>query len=717
MKHTGSRLRTRITIVGMASFVLVWAAVAYEIDRNKSNEIHDAELRTVAESQIFAEYSESTIKRLNELILDLRGYWTGDWHKFAELIQHRQENITDIAFQVSVIDRDGILAFSNLAKPEDRTDLSGREHFRVHKEAEGVDRLFISKPVKGKVSGKWSIQVTRPIFKNGQFDGVLVVSVSPELFSTFATNLQIAGGSVIALVKDSGEVMARYPVLESSYDQVLKDRPYLSPGAPISGNDRRIAVLDGVERLYGYHKLPAQGLNFVIGEPLDEILAPYYTYRNYVVGAGIFVSVFAAFLFFGLIRSLSALDEVRRQLEVSKERADAANVAKSQFLATMSHEIRTPMNGILGMAQLLMLPDLGGEERHEYTRIILASGQTLLTLLNDILDLSKVEAGRIELEHITTSPERIIQEVATLFAGQAESKGVRIETAWHGPLGSHYRSDPIRLRQMLSNLTSNAVKFTAQGIVRIEGRVESISDSEVRLEFSVTDTGMGVPEEKLEMLFKPFSQVDASTTRKYGGTGLGLSIVRSLAQLMGGDVGVVSRSGEGSRFYFQVRGDVVEAPAEIADFSVREALTPVVPASSPGHVLVVDDNPTNRRVIEVLLKKLGMGCESAENGEEAVAAITSGNIPKIILMDCQMPVMDGFEATKAIRHWESAYRQGRTPIVALTADAFPEDRARCMDAGMDDFLSKPIDFKKLAAMIAKWSDSGEGVDASPTPGG
>ena len=407
---------------------------------------------------------------------------------------------------------------------------------------------------------------------------------------------------------------------------------------------------------------------------------------------------------------LRANSEALRQAMVA---AESANLAKSQFLATMSHEIRTPLYGVLGMAYLLQMPGIKDSERVDYARVITTSGNNLLTILNDILDLSKIEAGQIKLENRVFDPEQLMLEAAALYAESANMKGLALDVSWHGKPRMQYCSDPLRISQMLANLVNNAIKFTPQGFVHIEARELGNAPAETMLEFMVTDSGIGIPADKHDRLFKPFSQVDASTTRQYGGTGLGLSIVHNLAGLLGGCAGFESQEGKGTRIWFRIRANPASADdasnLAISDANMSGEVAVRKPSPESRVILVVEDNAISRTVIVSLLENQGFHCKVVANGQEAVNAVMQEGIQLgLVLMDCEMPVMNGYQATEKIRRWERESGKKHLPIIALTANAFEDNRQRCLAAGMDDFLAKPVNMNLLVAMLNKWVDQPAG---------
>jgi signal transduction histidine kinase len=546
----GNTLELRRVVIAFAVSILavIWAAIGYEIANDRADAraewAHNLENLTRA----FEEHTVRTVSSVDEVVKFVRGQYLrqGDKLDLAGMVS-RGEISSAIYNQIGVIDQNGTYILSSL--PLKKMFLGDRPHFRVHAEAH-EDKAYISQPVLGRASGRWSIQLTRRIADaDGGFGGVVVASLDPEYFGALYSEVDLGAHGLVTLVGDDGIVRARRAEGKFTLGQdVSASALFTRHGREASGTYIDNSRVDGVMRLYAFRRLQGYPLTVATAITLDHLYERSNERRNGYLIVGGFASGLIILFTPLILRLLRRQAEHVAQLQASRAEAESANKMKSEFLASMSHELRTPLNGILGFSDLMrnVCPD---EESRGYSETIYNSGSHLLSVLNLILDIAKIEAGKMEVNLAEEHLASFVGETAEIHRVTAENKGLEllIEVAPGAP--ETIICDPVLLRQVLNNLLSNAIKFTSSGSVTL--RVENAGSASVTtLSFAVTDTGIGIPPESVDLVFEKFSQVDQSVTRVHEGTGLGLALVRQLVELMGGQVAVTSVLGKGSTFSF-----------------------------------------------------------------------------------------------------------------------------------------------------------------------
>ncbi|WP_294539878.1 hybrid sensor histidine kinase/response regulator [uncultured Rhodoblastus sp.] len=599
-------------------------------------------------------------------------------------------------------------------------EISERPYFT--RAAEGERGLIFEGPLKAKFGDGWIVVLSRRLEnKNGEFVGVAVASIPVESFEQRLSTVDLFLHGVLVFRNAKGVLIARYSLDPSERsptgDGVISAKlKAILQANPARDHDfyETIAPQDGVERLYAYQRLSRAPFFMLVGQPTDvldrswrplafefllfslgTILASLWIARRLHTSAVSLIEE-KGLLARRVAERTKELELKNRDLVASEALAEAANKAKSEFLATMSHEIRTPLNAIMGTTQLLARSALDAEQK-ECVRTLDSAGQNMLVLLSDVLDLSKIEAGQLELNISAFDLREVVENVADTFAAPAKSKGLALRVDLPPGELPALVGDVMRLGQVLNNFVGNAIKFTSQGAVVISVETLERSDGALRLRFAVRDSGIGIAPENLGKLFESFVQAERSTYREFGGTGLGLAISKRLIELMGGEVGVTSVLGRGSEFWFVVPFKVAP-PAEAPN--PRTAVRLPEKQLFGVRILIVDDIVTNRDIVTKLLTSEGAICEAVENGRAAVERLRAN--PQgfdLVLMDVQMPEMDGLEATRAIRH---DLGLSELPVIALTAGAMESQRQQAMAAGMNSFIAKPFRLREMVATLTPW---------------
>jgi signal transduction histidine kinase/CheY-like chemotaxis protein len=694
-----ANFRINMAIVGFCLFAigLIWAVVIAEAHFERQRAIDAAMKRNSDLAIAFEQYAGRTIESADT---DTRYVQLAVAHgetraALQQLLAERASDRTLFSL-TSITDEHGNILMSTFGPvPTPLANISDREYFKIH-ESNDTGRSFIGKPIVSRTTGLTVIPITRRLSKpDGSFAGIVVVQIEPFHFTEFYKDVTLNSGDILVLVGLDGIVRSRRAGQTQSSGEDIKTGNLLreqakQPVGNYHGRGNLIADL----RYFSYRTLRDYPLVVLVSVPEAEVLKAFYKLRTLYYAGALIVSCLVV-LFAGLlIANLSERKRAEEDLNNAKEAADAGNRAKSEFLANMSHEIRTPLNGVMGMTDLALETDLTPEQQ-EYLETVKLSADSLLTVINDILDFSKIEAGKVDLELDDFILRDSLEATLKTLALRADEKGLELLCEIAPSVPDVVRGDSNRLRQVVINLIGNAIKFTEKGEVALTIHVETEDGDDRTLHFTVSDTGIGIPAEKQKLIFQPFSQADTSTTRKYGGTGLGLTISKRLVGLMGGNMWVESEVGRGTHFHFTARLKTSQKPIEVGTIAPPEALRGV-------KVLIVDDNRTNRRILEGMLKRWEMKSTSVENGEEALTQLSSaqsvGDPFTVILADMHMPKMDGFSLIEQIRKKPEL---STAIIMMLTSAGHRGDGTRCQELDVAAYLLKPIRQSELREAIAR----------------
>jgi signal transduction histidine kinase/DNA-binding response OmpR family regulator len=699
------RSKRALSTLGAISLVLICTIVGTNLlflsDLRESS-VQTAESNLARYSLTLAENADRSFKSLDLVLssfgdyLDRKGVTdSASYRRLASdqethiLLREKIAGLPQVD-AVTMIDGDGKLINFSRYWPIPDVDISDRDYYQALK-ADSTLESFVSAPVRNRGSGSWNIYVARRLNdRNGEFMGLLLGALSLQYIENFFGATALGLNTSISLVREDGTLLARFPHTD------MIGKPSSGGGQralATGGSIREPSSRDQLMRLRAAKMLPNYPALVTVSQTEESALR---SWRGMAVllGTMSLISVIVVLVAACMIaRWWNKHENLRRA-------AESANAAKSTFLAMMSHEIRTPLNAVLGLATTLLDTRLEAEQRR-FVQAIHNAGDSLLEILNDILDFSKLESGQLSLEQIAFSAEALVHNTLSIIGPRASAKDMTVDSIGDASLPPALIGDAGRIRQVLLNLVSNAVKFTSAGEIVVSTRCIWRDDRHAAIEWAVRDTGMGIAPDKLGSLFVNFVQADNSISRRFGGSGLGLAICKRLVEQMGGEIKVLSTLGQGSTFSFRLTLPIAEnvtAP-EQNDRSADAALSARIGLfGRPLRVLIVDDNPTNRLVAARMLKDFDIQTDTACDGAEAVTAAGRFSYD-LILMDVRMPEMDGLQATRAIRA-----RGGRlptVPIIAFTANAFPEDLAACQEAGMNDFVVKPARKRAMVEAILR----------------